>query len=299
MKKMCSKCKILKDIDSFSKDKSKKDGYRSKCIICYSAYQKEYREKNKEKIANNQKEYRQKNKNKISIAQHSYRSTNKDKLSAYHKKYVESCKSVIKEYQKQYRKNNIDRIKEHDKQYRSENLDKIKAYRRQYYLLNKEKIRNHGRLYYDLNKDKIKNKTKEYRKFNKVRLREAKKKRLDINPEIKLAKILRCRIRMVLKVNNYKKCDSTFNLLGCSKQFFKDYIVSKFTKGMTLENHGINGWHLDHIKPCSSFDLSDPEQQKICFHYTNYQPLWATSEIAMAHGEPSGYVGNLEKSNKS
>jgi hypothetical protein len=43
-------------------------------------------------------------------------------------------------------------------------------------------------------------------------------------------------------------------------------------------------WHVDHIIPCSSFDLTDSEQQKKCFHYTNLQPLWA--------------IDNLKKSNK-
>ena len=42
---------------------------------------------------------------------------------------------------------------------------------------------------------------------------------------------------------------------------------------MTKYNHGL--WHVDHIRPCASFDLSKPKQQKICFHYTNLQPLWA------------------------
>jgi len=65
-------------------------------------------------------------------------------------------------------------------------------------------------------------------------------------------------------------------------------------KGMTWENRGKGGWHIDHVLPYASFDLSDPEQQKICFHYTNLQPLWATTAIAMSYGEGSEYVGNIE-----
>lgn len=68
---------------------------------------------------------------------------------------------------------------------------------------------------------------------------------------------------------------------------------------MTWENHKHCGWHLDHIIPCSSFDLSDPEQQNKCFHYTNLQPLWATTAIAMKYGEGPEYIGNLEKSDNT
>jgi hypothetical protein len=52
------------------------------------------------------------------------------------------------------------------------------------------------------------------------------------------------------------------------------HLESKFTEGMSWSNYGYKGWHVDHIKPCASFDLSDPEEQKKCFHYTNLQPLW-------------------------
>jgi len=64
---------------------------------------------------------------------------------------------------------------------------------------------------------------------------------------------------------------------------------------MTWENQGLYGWHFDHIKP---FDLKDPVQQYLCFHYTNYQPLWATTAIAMSYGEGPEYVGNIEKGGK-
>jgi len=98
-----------------------------------------------------------------------------------------------------------------------------------------------------------------------------------------------------MKLSGVKKSNSCSILLGCSPDFFKSYIEEKFTTGMTWENHGVYGWHLDHIKPCNSFDLSNPEQQKECFHYTNIRPLWATTDIAMSYGEGPDYIGNLEK----
>jgi hypothetical protein len=69
------------------------------------------------------------------------------------------------------------------------------------------------------------------------------------------------------------KSKRTIELLGCSIEEVWNHLESKFKSGMTKENHGL--WHIDHIKPCASFDLTDPEQQAICFHYTNLQPLWA------------------------
>jgi hypothetical protein len=70
------------------------------------------------------------------------------------------------------------------------------------------------------------------------------------------------------------------NLVGCSVSFFKKYIESKWESGMSWKNHSLRGWHLDHIKPCASFDLNKKNNVKKCFHYTNYQPLWAKDNLS-------------------
>lgn len=84
------------------------------------------------------------------------------------------------------------------------------------------------------------------------------------------------RIRMALKRVS-KKAGTTEFLLGASIAKVKMYLARRFKPGMSWKNHGI--WHIDHIRPCASFDLSKPEQQKECFHYSNLQPLWATDNI--------------------
>ena len=68
-------------------------------------------------------------------------------------------------------------------------------------------------------------------------------------------------------------------LVGCGIDFLKKHLESKFENGMTWDNYGVNGWHMDHIKPCAAFDLTLDEQQKECFHYTNIQPLWAKDNV--------------------
>jgi hypothetical protein len=70
------------------------------------------------------------------------------------------------------------------------------------------------------------------------------------------------------------KSASTLELLGCSLDQLRVHLESQFCHGMTWENHG-PVWHIDHIRPCASFDLLDPVQQRACFHYTNLQPLLA------------------------
>lgn len=112
------------------------------------------------------------------------------------------------------------------------------------------------------------NKTPEFRAQANLR---ARKRRRDI--QVKLAHNLRVRLRCA--VGRGTKKGSAVRDLGCSVAECKAYLESKFQSGMTWENYGKDGWHIDHIKPLSAFDLSDREQLIQACHYSNLQPLWA------------------------
>jgi hypothetical protein len=84
---------------------------------------------------------------------------------------------------------------------------------------------------------------------------------------------LRNRIRTALNGNG--KSASTEDLIGCSFDQLRDHLEKQFLPGMTWSNNTTNGWHVDHVRPCASFDLTDPVQQRQCFHYSNLRPMWA------------------------
>ncbi len=87
---------------------------------------------------------------------------------------------------------------------------------------------------------------------------------------VKIKQRLRHRIWTVLK--NKTKSASTIELIGCNIENLISRLESKFKEGMTWKNYG--KWEIDHIKPCSSFDLTKSEEQRKCFNYKNLQPLW-------------------------
>lgn len=97
---------------------------------------------------------------------------------------------------------------------------------------------------------------------------------------------LQYRLKMNLKnriwfaLNGVAKSAHTLELIGCTIEELKVHLEKQFTQGMTWDNHSYEGWHIDHIRPCASFDLTDPEQQKQCFNYTNLQPMWAKENMS-------------------
>jgi hypothetical protein len=183
-----------------------------------------------------------------------YRDKNKDKLDIYFKEYREVNKDKRNDYQKQYRLDNVDDVREKDRLYAKENRDKKRAYDKEYRKLNKSKI--------DENRQK-------YRKNHPYR------------------KIWGDLLYFTLKRLGKSKEGHTIDLLGYSATQFKHHIESLFTEGMSWDNHG--EWHVDHIKPISSFPIDSPPS--VVNALNNLRPLWATTRIING----IEYIGNLNK----
>jgi len=102
-------------------------------------------------------------------------------------------------------------------------------------------------------------------------------KEYNSRPQIKLAKNLRTRVYLSLKRQGGIKSKKTMDLVGCDINYLRKHLEKQFEPLMSWDSYG--KWHVDHIIPVTKFDLTDPEQQKICFHYTNLQPLWGPENI--------------------
>ena len=181
-------------------------------------------------------------------------------------KYHYYCKKCLSEWKKEYKFKNSEKIKNKNKEYKEKNANIIKVKNKQYRIKNKNRDKKYRKTYYLKNKEEI-----------KLKCNERRQKRFKEDPLFKIKERLRTRIYKAL--NGISKSVRTMELLGCSVEEYKKHLELNFKDGMTWENYGYNGWHIDHIRPCSSFDLSDFGQQKECFNYKNTQPLWAEENM--------------------
>lgn len=96
-------------------------------------------------------------------------------------------------------------------------------------------------------------------------------------PSNKLKKRVMTRIWRAMNSQSVNNIGS-FSMAGCSVEFLRSYIENKFEQGMSWSNYG--KWHVDHIRPCASFDLSQKDQMLECFNWRNLQPMWASQNIS-------------------
>lgn len=249
--KVCSKCNIEKDVCEFGKKITNKDGLQSRCKECRKIETKQYREK----YPNRNKELWERNKVKLS-----------------------------KNFKEWYKKN-----PDYSKKWREKNKEKVSSSKKKYYLNNKEKeierrkknkdiISEYNKLYREKNKEKLNELRRNKRKENPEKYRALERELFKNNPNLKLIRNYRTRIKNYMKFNKFHIGTKTLDLVGLSPNELKEYLQSKFLDGMTWDNYGLHGWHIDHIIPLSSAKNED-ELRLLC-HYTNLQPLWSFDNLS-------------------
>jgi len=198
-----------------------------------------------------------------------------------------------------------DYVKEYHRKYYQKNKEEIKKRSRHWSEQNREKNLENKKKYYEKNKEQMLESMKEYREKNRELIRErdniryqggGKEKRREYNkqPDVKKRKkeygrkwyrekyqndiqfklAARLRVRLYEAINRNFKSGSAVDDLGCTIQELKVYLENQFQEGMTWDNWTTDGWHIDHKKPLSKFNLTDREQFLKACHYTNLQPLW-------------------------
>lgn len=135
-------------------------------------------------------------------------------------------------------------------------------------------------------REKDKENSKLYFQNNRDKIRVRRKENMENNPSAKIAARMRGRILRGLKAQSAEKKHRSIDYLGCTIEELVEHLEGQFQEGMGWNNYGNpNGdhtecWHVDHIRPCVSFDLTDEDQQRVCFHYSNLQPLWAKDNLS-------------------
>ena len=236
----------------------------------------------KEELREKQRAY---NKRTNYASQKKWNLKNRERADAYRAQWYKDNIETIKIKRKIYREKNKERIEIRSKKHRDrpESKARLKEYSAEYYLKNKKRVNKRNKTWFQNNKDKVRKAVKRYRLKNLEYQRKwyaayARRQR-KINPQFNMRERLSKGITMAL--NRYVKEGKRFDTLtytGCSIAFLVKHIEKQYEDGMNWENR--NKWHIDHIRPCASFDLTDTKQQLECFHYTNLQPLWAFDNMS-------------------
>ena len=147
-----------------------------------------------------------------------------------------------------------------------------------------------ARIYYSKRRDENILAAREYRKrlkddpikyaehLDACRKRKISRRRSD--PVYALGVRIRTRIGMAFRYYRVAKRIKSIDALGCSAEQFKTHIESLWLPGMSWDNYGLKGWHIDHKRPIALFDISNDDEAKAAFHYSNTQPLWYLDNLS-------------------
>jgi hypothetical protein len=260
--KHCRKCNTDKPLSDFQK---RPNGIIwGPCLMCINQTRRKRRLRVIDRIKKQKREYYLRHREEI--------------LAKAHAQVVEK-----RPVRRAWRENNPDKIKAQKKRHYWKHRDRLLAKKKAEHRPLTEKQKFQIKAWNEANPDRIR---------EKARLR--MKKRWASDPEFRIMSVLGCRLRDALKRQRTSKKNRTLALLGCSIVSFKTFIATKFKPGMSWDNYG-SYWELDHIIPCALFDLTKEEHQKVCFHFSNYQPLSGHENSSKSDRLPDGSFARWSK----
>ena len=123
------------------------------------------------------------------------------------------------------------------------------------------------------------------------------KDRIKTDVQYRLICNLRRSLKRAIQKSKTKKLRSSRDILGADMNLVRLHLEKQFSTGMTWNNYGYRGWHIDHIIPLSSAKTIE-DIMRLC-HYTNIQPLWAFENMSKGAKFPFGHLGDYKKINSS
>lgn len=186
------------------------------------------------------------------------------------------CKACSKIARKSWAIENREHVNEMARKWAMNHPEEKKLRDRIYSFSHREEARKRSREHYYKNREEKLKYARFYRQKEDFKQKRnlIHRERYGTDPTYKLLYILRNRLRKVVTGRRKR----TKDLVGCSLEELRSHLENLFKDGMSWENHG--EWHIDHIRPCVSFDLSKSEEQARCFNFSNLQPLWAKENLS-------------------
>lgn len=160
-------------------------------------------------------------------------------------RYRSSCRPCDREKCREYKARNREKVAAYNKVYKSVHKDEISVYNHEY--------------------------NKEHREEITARQTRTRRERRATDPNFYQATHLRTKLCDAIRYG-IDDDDDLIVLLGCELDDFLDWIEYQFDENMTMDNYG-KYWTLDHVNPCSNFDLTKLENQVICFNWSNIRPI--------------------------
>lgn len=115
----------------------------------------------------------------------------------------------------------------------------------------------------------------------RCKLKDARKKRRvrekgkPKSNHVRIKNRLSNRLRELLQRRGLQKTSSITKYIGFSPKEMLAHVEKQLDgTDMNWSNYGVFGWHLDHIIPCSYFDMTNEEHLVVCFNWRNIRPLW-------------------------